>query len=90
ATYRIIRREIEVYGAGLTDKPEIVAVNKCDALTLDVINEKTAAVSEAAGSDVLAISGLAGTGVDRLLDNLFQIIAAKRAEDEESEKAYSP
>ncbi len=89
-TYRIIRREVEAYDAGLAEKPEIVAVNKCDALTPDVIAEKRAAVSKAAGCDVLAISGLAGTGVDGLLNKLFRIVAAGRAEDEESERAYSP
>ena len=89
-TYRIIRREVEAYDAGLAEKPEIVAVNKCDALTPDVIAEKRAAVSKAAGCDVLAISGLAGTGVDGLLNKLFRIVAADRAEDEESERAYSP
>ena len=88
--YRIIRREVEAYDAGLAEKPEIVAVNKCDALTPDVIAEKRAAVSKAAGCDVLAISGLAGTGVDGLLNKLFRIVAAARAEDEESERACSP
>jgi GTP-binding protein len=30
--YRLIRAELAAYGGGLTDKPEIVGLNKCDAL----------------------------------------------------------
>ncbi|HKN41676.1 MAG TPA: GTPase ObgE, partial [Sphingomicrobium sp.] len=35
--YRIVRGELEAYGHGLTDKPEIVALSKSDALTKDAI-----------------------------------------------------
>src|SRR5262249_7906646 len=37
--YRTVRAELTEYGAGLTDKPEIVALNKIDALTKEVIAE---------------------------------------------------
>ena len=33
--YRIVRGELEAYGAGLDDKPEIVALSKIDALDAD-------------------------------------------------------
>ena len=33
AAYKIVRNELETYGQGLTDKPEIVALSKADALT---------------------------------------------------------
>src|SRR5260370_16039159 len=31
--YKTVRAELDAYGEGLTDKPEIVALNKADALT---------------------------------------------------------
>ena len=33
ADYKTVRAELEAYGQGLTDKPEIVALSKADALT---------------------------------------------------------
>jgi GTP-binding protein len=40
ARYKAIRHEMESYGGGLTDKPEIVVVNKQDALEPDVWAER--------------------------------------------------
>src|SRR5690606_24461405 len=40
--YRIIRHELEAYGAGLADKPEVLALNKIDALTPEAREEKAA------------------------------------------------
>ena len=33
--YRTVRHELEAYGEGLAEKPEIVALSKCDALTTE-------------------------------------------------------
>jgi len=38
--YKTVRRELVAYGAGLEEKREIVALNKCDALTEEDIAEK--------------------------------------------------
>ena len=35
--YKTVRAELEAYGDGLADKPEIVALNKVDAMTPDQI-----------------------------------------------------
>jgi GTP-binding protein len=79
--YRTIRRELAHYGHGLADKPEIVALNKIDALVAAEIAAKRTGLARAApGSRVLAISGIAGIGVPELLDALFAAVAAARAE----------
>jgi GTP-binding protein len=78
--YRTIRRELAHYGHGLADKPEIVALNKIDALAAAEIAAKRASLAHAApGSRVLAISGVAGIGVPELLDALFAAVAMARA-----------
>lgn len=75
AAYRTIRHELSEYGGGLAEKTEIVALNKCDALTEEVIAEKKAELSAAAGQEVMTISGVAGMGVQDTLRRLFKIVA---------------
>jgi GTP-binding protein len=60
--YRSVRRELEAYGHGLAEKPELVALNKADALTPEEIEEKRAALAAASGTEVLALSGATGQG----------------------------
>lgn len=61
--YHVIREELAAYGAGLDEKPEIVALNKIDALDAETVAERKAALEEACGAEVLAISGVSRVGV---------------------------
>ncbi|MCH7485476.1 MAG: GTPase ObgE [Proteobacteria bacterium] len=72
--YRTVRRELEAYGSGLAAKPEIVALNKCDALDADSMAAARAALAEASGAAVRCISGVAGTGVPGLLRELMSVV----------------
>jgi GTP-binding protein len=90
ASYRTVRGELAAYGAGLDQKPEIVALNKCDALTEEVVEEKRAALAAAVGRPVSVISGAAGMGVGTVLADLLSIIAADRAPEEQRPQAYAP
>ncbi|MBV8751785.1 MAG: GTPase ObgE, partial [Hyphomicrobiales bacterium] len=46
--YRTVRGELEAYGHGLVDKPEIVALTKADALTPDALKQQVARLKRAA------------------------------------------
>ena len=72
--YRTVRRELEAYGAGLAAKPEMVALNKCDALDPDSIATASAALAEVSGAAVRCVSGVAGSGVPGLLSALMSLI----------------
>jgi GTP-binding protein len=75
--YRTIRAELAAYGHGLAEKPEIVALNKIDALSPEEIDSRAAALAKAAGSrDVLRISGVAGDGIEELLTTLQRHVTA--------------
>jgi GTP-binding protein len=81
--YKTVRAELEAYGAGLTDKPEIIGLNKIDALDEADLKKKKAALSRAAkrlspGAKVMALSGAAGTGVKVVLRELMQHVRARR------------
>jgi GTP-binding protein len=91
AHYTQIRREIEAYGRGLADKRELVALNKIDALPDDLADEQAQQLEAACARPVYKISGIAGDGVDRLLQDLAALVARDRAAARAAEQpAFDP
>ena len=97
AQYRMIRDELEAYGHGLGEKTEVLALNKCDALTDDDVAAKSQALQEASGKQVLQLSGVAGIGVEEALLALYDHVKQSRAAEAEAdqperqaETAWSP
>jgi GTP-binding protein len=89
--WRCVRAELEAYGEELGDKREIVALNKVDALDEAAIADKRGALEAATGGAVLALSGVAGTGVHDALHLMLDEIERRREADAENEtKAYTP
>lgn len=87
ARYKAIRKELKLYAKKLAEKPEIVVLNKIDALTPDEIAEKTAALQKAARKKPLQMSGAAHEGTDAVLKKLIPYVAAEReARRAESER----
>ena len=76
--YQTVRTELAAYDDELAAKPEIIALNKIDALSPEDIRAKQAALSQAAGRTVLAISGVANTGVRGALGLIWREIAKSR------------
>ncbi len=62
--YRTIRHELDQYGAGLAEKPEVVALSKADAVEQADLDRQCASLAEAAGRPVLRLSALSRQGVD--------------------------
>ncbi|CBS87617.1 GTPase ObgE [Azospirillum lipoferum] len=83
ASYRTIRNELEAYGGNLADKPEVIGLNKSDALLDEEIEEKKKALEEASGAEVMVLSGVTGDGVKQVLYRLLTVIKESKAEDPE-------
>jgi GTP-binding protein len=79
AAYRTIRAELAGYGAGLAEKPEIVALNKADAMSPQARASRLRALERATGRPVLLISAASGEGVPAALRALADAVAARRA-----------
>lgn len=79
--WRTIRGELEAYGAGLEEKPEVLCLNKIDALTDDLVAERKAALEEVSGTKVATISGVSGEGVQNVLRRIRAYIKEARAEE---------
>ena len=90
AAYRTVRQELTAYGAGLETKPEVVALNKTDALDPDLLAERSAALETAAGGEVLLTSGVARTGLDDAVARVFAFVRAFREKEAPQQKAFSP
>ena len=83
--YEIVRGEIEAYGAGLEDKPEVLVLSKADAVDPDDLKKKLRALKMAAGATPLIVSSATGKGVQEVLAALAREIVEMRAE-----KAHEP
>jgi GTP-binding protein len=88
--YKIVRAELEAYGGELVDKPEIVALNKIDALTDEEKKKKRDTLRRASGKKVLLLSGVSGEGKTEALREIAKLVRAARGEviaDEQEEEA---
>jgi GTPase len=86
AAYNQIRDELEAYGAGIEAKPEILGLNKIDAMDPEDAKKKLASLKRAAkkrggGQVVLALSGAAGMGVKETLRALVPPVLERREAD---------
>ena len=79
--YQTVQRELSGYGGGLDEKLQVVGLNKCDALSDDEINRKSAELTSTSGSQVLTLSGAGGEGVDVVLAMLLEVIQTARGAD---------
>jgi len=74
AAYRIVRAELEAYGQGLTEKPEIVALSKADAMTKEVIKAQIAKLKKACRKTPMVLSAQSGEGEQDILRALLKVI----------------
>jgi GTP-binding protein len=91
--YKTVRAELEAYGQGLAEKPEIVALNKADALTKEQLKQQTARLKRAAKKTPLVISAVTGQGVSEALRALIEVIGATQAASDRAravEPAWQP
>src|ERR1700754_5069156 len=72
--YKTVRAELDAYGESLADKPEIVALNKADALTPDDLKQQLARLKRAAKKTPLTVSAATGKGVEEVLRALLAVV----------------
>ncbi len=101
--YETIRAEIEAYGHGLSDKPEVVALNKCDAVEPERLAQQVARLRRAMERDARAqrrtepqmklrpLSAVTGEGVpDVLRDLVAEIDRVRSAGSERAAPQWLP
>jgi GTP-binding protein len=84
--YRTIRQELQFYGHGIAEKPEIVGLNKSDALDPGAVRVKLGELRRVVrrGTRLLPVSGVTRAGVPEALDAVLAALAAMRAAQDEA------
>jgi GTP-binding protein len=91
--WRVVRGEIESYGSGLEDKPEVIALTKTDLLDDKQRAKVIKALGKETGAQLFAISAPLGEGMEPLLDSIIERLgdAAKHQRDDAPvESNWSP
>lgn len=72
ADYRVINQELSAYGRGLAERPQMIALNKIDALEDGMIEEIEIALASIGAPPCLHISAVTRQGLDRLMQQVWQ------------------
>ncbi len=81
--YKIVRKELAEYGNGLDEKPEIVALNKADALGKELSEDVAKEFKKKTKVTPHLISGVSKDGINEVLFALNDIIQKARKGDED-------
>jgi GTP-binding protein len=86
----IVREELDAYGAGLADKPEVLALSKSDAVDAKTLASLRKKLAKKSGGEVLALSAASGEGVDAALDALVAALGPEAEPAEQDASAWRP
>ncbi|MBR5358347.1 MAG: GTPase ObgE [Clostridiales bacterium] len=73
--FKAINKELEEFNAELASRPQIVAANKCDAVSQEVIDEFVSAVKEMGYEDVFVISAAGRIGIEELTAKVTEMVS---------------
>ena len=90
--WRIVRGELDEYGAGLADKSEVIALTKADLIDEKKRAKMVKALEKETGSKVFPISAPLEEGMDPLLDTIIERLgtSAREPDDAVDERSWSP
>ena len=89
--YQIIRAELEKYQPELIERPEIVALTKCEGMDSELIDFQIENLRKVAPeAEIFAISSSAHQGLKEILRALRKKVEEKRAEDLAKAEEKSP
>lgn len=89
--YKTIQEELKSYKVDLTDRPQIVVLNKIDGLDIDIVNDLISQLSEVLpkNTKVFPISAQAGQGLKELLYEAKKVVDKQKKLNEETKEADS-
>jgi GTP-binding protein len=85
--YKTVRRELEAYGHGLAEKPEIVALSKIDTVDAETLKQQALRLKRAARRTPLRLSAATNAGLTEALRAILKEIDAANAEIEAPKRA---
>ncbi len=90
--YRVVRGELDAYGAGLEDKPEVLALSRADLVDPKAMTKLAKKLAKVAGVETFVVSAATGDGLDPLLDAILDRVGGEKAaeQSEVHETEWSP
>ena len=79
ADYQIIQAELQAYGRGLSDRPQIVAINKADAVDEETTEEIIRQLRDFSEGTIFLISAVSHQGLNELLQTIWATIDRQKA-----------
>ncbi|VAW17069.1 GTP-binding protein Obg, partial [hydrothermal vent metagenome] len=83
--YKTIRAELEAYGNGLAEKPEIVVLNKIDAISEEEREQKLSQLRPLVSGQLLAASSASHKGIDQVLFAVVQMLDKRKTKKQQEE-----
>jgi GTP-binding protein len=88
--WRVVRGELDAYGADLAGKPEVVALSRSDLVDAKQLAKVRKALETATGGTVIPISAPTGDGIETLLDAIVGRLGADEAQPAKAEAGEQP
>ncbi|MEO5578444.1 MAG: GTPase ObgE [Sphingomicrobium sp.] len=90
--WRIVRGELAAYGAGLEEKPEVLALSRTDLLGPAELKKIAKKLAKAAGHEPFIVSAATGDGIEPLLDAILDKVAGEKVSEleDQPEGSWSP
>ena len=79
ADYETIQQELEAYGNGLPDRPQIIAFNKIDAVDDDILELLTSELQELTSVPIFHVSAVTRNGLGALVQKIWQVLDEEKA-----------
>ena len=74
ADYQTIQQELEAYGHGLPERPQIIAFNKIDAVDTEILELITSELQELTSVEIFHISAVTRQGLDTLMQKIWSVL----------------
>jgi GTPase len=81
AAYTTIQAELQAYGHGLSDRPQIVVLNKIDAVDPKELANLQAELAQQTSAPIFTISAVTQTGLEPLLNQVWVMLETLKAAD---------
>ena len=89
-SWRVVRGELDSYGAGLDAKAEVIALTKADLINDKQRAKIVKALEKASGAKVFPISAPLGEGMEPLLDTMIERLGNAAKAESLKEEHWSP
>ena len=79
ADYKTIQQELAAYGHGLTERPQIIALNKIDAVDDEIVEFISSELQQVTNTPIYAVSAVSRKGLDTVVQKIWSILDTQKS-----------